>query len=156
MKFKEQALLKGYYGTSIGKCDKKVLPVAKNNNKGSYTDRYVQTNKGIVSLCLGRRERFQQKLTYFTLIRVMFGDKISIQRNTRDIILIKSIVTYLSYSKCPGLWSLKNIWLNLQFSLFMSVFQTFFHFECIPLLISRILFSIVKSTIIFVATFCWV
>ena len=25
----------------------------------------------------------------------MFGDKITIQRNTRDIILIKSIVTYL-------------------------------------------------------------
>ena len=34
-----------------------------------------------------------------------------------------------------------------------SVFQTFFHFECIPLCMSRILFSSVKNTIIFVATF---
>ena len=36
------------------------------------------------------------------------------------------IIRYIAYSKCPGLWSLKNIWLNLQFSLFMSVFKTFF------------------------------
>ena len=32
----------------------------------------------------------------------------------------------------------------------------FLHFECIPLCISRISFSSVENTIIFLATFCWV
>ena len=36
----------------------------------------------------------------------------------------------------------------------MPVFETFLHFECIPLYTSHILFSSVKNTIIFVATFC--
>ena len=35
-------------------------------------------------------------------------------------------MTPLACSKCPALWSLKNIWLNLQFCLLMPVFKIFF------------------------------
>ena len=88
---------------------------------------------------------------------------------------------WLAYSKRPGLWSQKI--LNLQFSWFIFVFEQFFHLECIPLCISRILFSKVENDnyfcydfllglliylfllrlfvgfvdwFIFVTTFCWV
>ena len=49
--------------------------------------------------------------------------------NDREILQEKMSVLWdvdnITYSGSPGLWSLK-IWLNLQFSLFKSVFETFF------------------------------
>ena len=52
----------------------------------------------------------------------------------------------------PGLCSLNIIKLNLQFSLFMPMFETFFRFKCIFVHFSHFVFKC-RNTIIFVATF---
>ena len=57
-------------------------------------DLTVWLNTKMVSWYLGSIERFQQQLTYLTS-RVMYGNMISNHRNTTNIILIKSTVTYL-------------------------------------------------------------
>ena len=68
--------------------------------------------------------------TYFTTRWVTYKGKYRVNSRGPVIpgLVILPTLSKVSYSKCPGLWSLKNIWLNLQFSLVMSVFKTFFSF----------------------------
>ena len=92
------------------------------NNCISFLDVLVTREDVGFSTSVYRKPTFSGLYTPTSLI---FSLK-SIKKGLIFSLLLHIFIFTIAYSKCPGLWSLKNIWLNLQFSLFMSVFKTFF------------------------------